>query len=1458
MPKINRIRIVNFSYNDNNRHIIDEMFDFYGGESTLLSLANGGGKSVLVQAMFQPILPRITMLGRKFTDFFQGRANEPTYIVIEWKLDDNAGYLLTGIAISKRSSYTANEEDLAVDIRYYTFTKFYDEGNEYDIKNIPVTENKSNKIRIADYNEFNKLLKKVSEKRNSNLSIFSSQRDEQREYEKILSSYNISKDEWKELMVKINDNEYGVAEVFSECKTSKAVMEKWIIRYIEKVLNKSQEGDHKKLENMMFQVAQSLVSNESHIRDYNIISEFLKDIEELDAKTKEILAKIEIEEKNRDLLIDGYRSLLFEKDRLEQLNIACDVRIQGLRNELRLIDLEEISQEIYIIESEIKDIEDVIKSLEVDRAGIIAKKERAIFTKNVQIAAEKYEQLKEKKIKKAQLEESYANASKNEEKLLKDMNRVKYSLKLMYKEGLDRILKNIDSLNIDSTHLKDNLKEAKEISSNLDKEIFQLGAELGGVNKEIENFEKGEEIILNKLNITLYRSLLKELDSVEVDKIRKSITQNIEKSKQAILENENNLIAIDKDLDKLGKDLDKVRNTRQANSLELFSLKRDIENFQNEKDKIVKILDIYRLKEDDIYNKEYVLKLINEKRDNWISKEFIMKNKVIDIEKIIAGILEGVSYLPESLVSILKEKNISIFTGESYLRELDDKKKLKLLEDNPLLPYSILVSNKEYLEILDALNELEITSIVPIIKQNEREDKFNNINSVSFLTNPKSMYVGKADIDNYKFELSKQLQELRQEIEEAQKAINECNIEYQTIIKFEYTRNEVEELLGKRTRLLGELKSLETKENEIINSEKWLKAQQDNINKYILQLNREVENEENRLQVFVEYLEKDKEYIENLRKYSMLSNTLHLKESKKKSLENEINDIWQKIRDLEDNLRNERALEKDLTKKYNKVKDVVVVDLIEGTLEELEGKLISYESKRGQDLANISLEIQDVAKDMDIIIKDINELGLNKEDYINTIFSIENKENSIREILYLEKEEKRLDRVSREKIRYMDRLSGKKEALIERLKDEEIIPIEKIRGDFEERIKKAKEEINSNEESIKEYSSIINKIVTIIANIQSKVPSVTNVLKGEGAYRENILKTIDSYLKEYEISRDNSELEIKRFKIIVDKFKLKNNNIEQIIVKKAFDSIIVQINTLDKSYGKYYYLYERLQANIKSLNDYKVVMDEKMKLIEHSRKDLAEHAFMEAERIYQEIPNVSENSTVEIDGIRRKILDIRYEEMTENSKEQMKNYINECLDSLIVSIKNEAEEGKIRREIEKIISTKELLNVISNLDKCVIRSFKVDINERNRKMRTWEEVIVKNSGAEKFMAYFSLLVALISYSRRRMRGTDIFGKKEDSKVLIMDNPFGAITSGHLLKPLFDIANKYNTQLICLSDIKQGSVLNSFNLVYMIKIRQNMMKEDFIELESILKMELEKDEKLEKAYLYTTVEQMNLF
>ena len=62
MPLINKCRIVNFRYNNGKRLIADELFDFCNSSNnsitnTLIDMANGVGKTVMVQLMLQPIIP---------------------------------------------------------------------------------------------------------------------------------------------------------------------------------------------------------------------------------------------------------------------------------------------------------------------------------------------------------------------------------------------------------------------------------------------------------------------------------------------------------------------------------------------------------------------------------------------------------------------------------------------------------------------------------------------------------------------------------------------------------------------------------------------------------------------------------------------------------------------------------------------------------------------------------------------------------------------------------------------------------------------------------------------------------------------------------------------------------------------------------------------------------------------------------------------------------------------------------------------------------------------------------------------------------------------------------------------------------------------------------------------------------------------------------------------------------
>ena len=128
MPQISKVRIVNFNYNDGKRLIADELYDFSAIEqdnalNVLINLANGGGKSVLVQLMLQPLVPRAKVAGRGIESFFN-KASDHCFVLLEWLKDNSPEKLLTGIAMSV-SALADDDSGRGRSIKYYTFYSNY-------------------------------------------------------------------------------------------------------------------------------------------------------------------------------------------------------------------------------------------------------------------------------------------------------------------------------------------------------------------------------------------------------------------------------------------------------------------------------------------------------------------------------------------------------------------------------------------------------------------------------------------------------------------------------------------------------------------------------------------------------------------------------------------------------------------------------------------------------------------------------------------------------------------------------------------------------------------------------------------------------------------------------------------------------------------------------------------------------------------------------------------------------------------------------------------------------------------------------------------------------------------------------------------------------------------------------------------------------------------------------------
>ena len=239
MSKINKLRFINLNYNNNTMRIDDETF-YLDGENTMLNLRNGGGKSVLVQMVMAPFVNRRyrTMKDRTFESYFT--SSTPTYILVEWKLDDGAGYLLTGMMVRKKEN--VSDEDSKEKLDIINFIHEYRSKNPYDIDSIPIIEVKSNSKVIKSFGNAKKLFEDLKKDRNLKFNYYDMNNSVTiRNYFKKLQEFKINYKEWETIIKQINLKESGLSELFVKAKDSSGLVKEWFLPAIENKLNKEED-----------------------------------------------------------------------------------------------------------------------------------------------------------------------------------------------------------------------------------------------------------------------------------------------------------------------------------------------------------------------------------------------------------------------------------------------------------------------------------------------------------------------------------------------------------------------------------------------------------------------------------------------------------------------------------------------------------------------------------------------------------------------------------------------------------------------------------------------------------------------------------------------------------------------------------------------------------------------------------------------------------------------------------------------------------------------------------------------------------------------------------------------------------------------------------------------------------------------------------------------------------------
>ena len=621
-------------------------------------------------------------------------------------------------------------------------------------------------------------------------------------------------------------------------------------------------------------------------------------------------------------------------------------------------------------------------------------------------------------------------------------------------------------------------------------------------------------------------------------------------------------------------------------------------------------------------------------------------------------------------------------------------------------------------------------------------------------------------------------------------------------------------------------------------------------------------NREQEKVLFLDYLENDANYCEDIKRKQIYEKEIMSKKEENKDFENKI-EIAQKQE------RENIAIKNDLSKNLDNIKEKQLKipkrekqEILNSSLEELEARYEQLTQKYQQDRKHIDEQIifwsktrKDLEKEKQ---KDYGDINL--QDYELITYS-EEMEDLTKE--KKEEEEKELEYKREEASKISTKcaiIETQFNTICENLKKigkMEPIVASNIKGNYEFRKTQIEQQKEQGKKEQNEYTEQNKKMQKQINEIERNVDvkNIKESINKNELKETNLQELISEYKALKHKNQGNKENIYKKHLEISTQYRESHR-----IIKSFLENVSIE-NVEEGTFDSYYYIYEKMLDCVEKLKEYIGILNMSLQNIEQDKKNILQHAVKQGTMLYQEMKKISESSKIKIGTRYVQILKIDIpQELKEHIEQRIENHIQQCIQDLREECK---QSENIRRMIESkvaiYLSDRQLLNLTLDLETIKVKLYKFDIENKNSGLRQWEDVIVGNSGGQKFIACFALISALIEYTRRKeLENLGEDEKVEASKVFILDNPFGKTSSKHLLEPMLEISKKFNIQMICLSDLSQSSITDKFTLIYQLALRSSKYTNNsFLNIEDFrVNGDAMMDTSLEQVYLRSNVEQIS--
>lgn len=1440
MSKINCFRAINLNYNNNSMRIEDETFHFEG-DSTLLSLQNGGGKSVLVQMMIAPFVRKRyrDTVDRSFASFFT--TNRPTFLLTEWVLDGGAGYVLIGMMVRcKQDSGEDSKEELDI----VNFIHEYSGPNDFDIHTIPVIEVEGKIKKLKGFNSCKLLFEETKKDKGLSFQYFDlGQAIQQKKYFDRLKEFQINHTEWEAIIKKVNLKESGLSELFKDAKDEAGLVEKWLLSAVESKLNK-EENRMKEFASIIHKYILQYKENQSKIERKETIISFQSDADLIrESATRFNLArleKLEYEEKLaylRKCLLDLLEEKTGDKVILEE-------KLALLEHSLQSVHYEETSYQLYcLLDEQERLYEEQIRRTE-EKNQLQSKIDELTYRLNTMECAGLYEEYKECS-NEVQLLENKLDILRSQEKdLLPERNQLGYNLRCYYEAELNKQKKYLKKQEEVLTSKKDELISISEKESREQKKLQEFKHSLGQLQAIIKAFDNVESDFNMRYGTKLERNILGVYEEGSLDVMKVQLEDTLENIQRILMQLKSKKAQTDENITSCSRDLEDGKAGQGELKQQLMHQKELLSGYEEQLSARRIILSFIGLGEEDLFKLQTIDEVFDRKnKELEIAKRTLERRKEELVEEYHRLETGKLLELPREFNELLSGMDISYMYGMDWLKRNDNSPAVNqaLVKQNPMLPYSIIMSEKELKRLSEGQVDFYTSFPIPIIRREDlaiqsygEASCIYQMDKISFFVIFNHHLLDEASLrellSRKQSELDRVDKLLQLKKDEITEYIDKQNeIKYQTVTDNGYRNCSIE-----LKTLDQQLVELDKKLNVLRGRKEGLLQQQNELAKGIEYSSKQELTMINQIQDFAKLSSRYAEYLEHRSQFDKTSKELDMLGRSIIECGQQIDAINQFLRDAVVNRERENIKLEKYQKLVNEYQSYQTGELLAKDIEDIEARFEALTKKISGDQIQLEENLKRAKERFD---KKQNQL-LDREAIYNLS---ESDYKEVRADSYIERETRKERGSQEDKFRILqeeyNNLITKLAVLANKVKDAnqqledrfdkaEPIPRSQITDlEFKRRAKliladitKEQEKLSLCTEKLRSYEDNISNLAEYDHFTTVKVFSFEDELKGTG--KNNLKELAGKELIEF---RGRLVRDYRNSCGIQDKMReLLQKCLESIVGKKKYEEEFFKrpLETIQQLIDEPQGVLEQLIVILSSFQALLEKLEVDIAIVEKEQRKVMEMLLDYICEIHKNLGKIDRNSTITIRDRSIKMLKIKLPEWEEQeSSYQIK--LRDFMDDLTTrGLQRLSQNENIEEMIGAHVTTRNLFDTVVGIGNVGIKLYKIEA-QREYPI-TWAEV-AKNSGGEGFLSAFVVLSSLLSYIRRE--DTDLFYEREEGKVLVMDNPFAQTNAAHLLKPLMDIAKKNNTQLICLSGLGGESIYNRFDNIYVLNLMDSGLQKD---------------------------------